>query len=113
MRCDNEIVIRPRAYVQQSQFASAVAEVERTLGPQVVRILHSFRDDATGDPAVFFMILLPDDAAHLRDQLWNLTHRISTEIDRLIEPLDQWGVIPYFSFRTASEHAQLKEPAWA
>ncbi len=98
--------------MQESQFASAVAEVERMLSPQVVRILHSFRDDATGEPAVFFMILLSDDASR-RDQLGEVSHRISMEISRRVEPLEQWGVLPYFSFRRQSEHAQLHEPAWA
>jgi hypothetical protein len=99
--------------VQQSQFDSAVSDLEQALRPQAARILYRLDDDATGEPAVFFMILLPDEAASPRYELRSVTNRISTEIDRRIEPMDQWGVIPYFSFRTVSEHAQLKEPAWA
>ncbi len=30
-----------------------------------------------------------------------------------LQPLEQWGVLPYFSFRSQSEQAVLQEEAWA
>jgi hypothetical protein len=106
-------VIVPRALVQQSQFESAVSEVEKTFRPQVVRVRYDLGDDSTGEPAVFFRILLSDDAASRRDQLWDVTNRVSTEIVQRIEPLEQWGVLPYFSFRSEAEQTQMNDPAWA
>jgi uncharacterized protein YPO0396 len=99
--------------VQQDQFEAAVSEIERTFRPQVVRILHTLGNDSTGEPAVFFLILLSDETASHRDRLWSVTNRISMEIEQRIEPLDQWGVLPYFSFRSQFEHMQMNEPAWA
>jgi hypothetical protein len=105
-------VIIPRAFSQKSQFAAAVAEVERQLHPQVVHIRHTLRNDWSGEPAVFFRILLSDEASK-RDHLLEVTDRITFSIDQQIEPLEQWGVLPYYNFRSQSEQEALKEEAWA
>jgi hypothetical protein len=102
----------PRAYKQRAQFASAVAEVERKLIPRVVRIRHTLEDDWSGEPAVFLRIVLPDDATE-SGRLFDITSPICTEIIQQVEPLKQWGVLPYFNFRSESEQAQLKDPEWA
>lgn len=79
---------------------------------QVVRVRYNFGDDSTGEPAVFFGILLSDSASR-RDQLRNVANQVETAIYRRVEPLEQWGVLPCFSYRSQSEQAQLNEPAWA
>jgi len=104
--------VTPKAFVKQREFASAVAEVERILGPDVIRIRHTLENDWSGEPAVFFRIILSD-AASKRDRLLHATNHISNTIERQIEPLEQWGVLPYFNFRSQSEQIQLNEPAWA
>jgi len=109
---ENGLVFIPRAFAQQGQFAAAVEEVERQLHPRAVRIRYSLGHDWSGDPAVFFRIILPDDASR-RDHLLSTANEISTTVVERIEPLEQWGVLPYFSFRSQSEQAQLNEPAWA
>ena len=109
---DNETVIIPRAFSQERQFASAVAEVEKMLYPQVLRIRYSLDDDWMGEPAVFFRILLSE-AASRRDQLLTATKQASRALEEQIEPLEQWGVVPYFNFRSQSEQAALREEAWA
>jgi hypothetical protein len=101
----------PRACRQQAQFASEVAEAERTLIPFVVRIRHTLKDDWSGEPAVHFRIVLPDDACG-HGRLYDVTSRISAEIVRRIEPLELWGVLPYFNYRSQSEQTQLKDPEW-
>jgi len=30
-----------------------------------------------------------------------------------VQPLEEWGVLPYFDFRTQSEQARIEEPARA
>ncbi len=109
---DNGVVIVPRAFAQEGQFDAAVAEVERQLHPSVVRIRYTLGHDWAGDPAVFFRIILSDDASK-RDRLLSAANDVSAAIEQRIEPLEQWGVLPYFSFRSQSEQAQLNEPAWA
>jgi hypothetical protein len=105
-------VIIPKAFARQDEFAAAVAEVEQQLHPNVVYIRHSFGNDWTGEPAVFFRVLLSD-AASKREQLLNVTNQIQTAIRRQIEPLGQWGVLPYFNYRSQSEQAVMKEEIWA
>ncbi len=109
---DNSTVIVPRAFVQQDQFACAVKKVEEMLSPRVSRVRYTLGEDWTGEPAVFFKIILSDEASR-QDQLRSVTNEVSTIIDQGIEPLEQWGVLPYFNFRSYSEQAQLNEPAWA
>ncbi|HVW11220.1 MAG TPA: hypothetical protein VHC90_21695 [Bryobacteraceae bacterium] len=48
-------MVLPAAYKHPAEFAAEVAEVETLLKPQVIRIRHYFDDDATGEPAVFFL----------------------------------------------------------
>ncbi len=106
-------MIVPRALVQQNQFDTAISEVERTLHPQVVRVRYDFGDDATGDAAVFFRVLLSDDTASRRDQVLNVADRFESAIYQRVEPLEQWGVLPYFRYRSQAEQTQLNDPAWA
>ena len=110
---DNSFVIVPRALVRQSEFDSAVAEVERILVPQVVRLRYTIGHDWTGEPSVFFKVTLSDAAASALDQLSTVSQHVSSVIDRQIQPQEQWDVLPYFKFRSQSEQSQLNEPAWA
>ena len=105
-------MVIPRAVAQQNQFASAVADVEPQLVPEVVRIRYTLGNDWSGEPAVFFRVVLTNDASK-RDRLFEVTSRVSSLVERQIEPLEQWGVLPYFTFRSQLEQDQLREPAWA
>jgi len=109
---DNEQVILPKAFTQERQFAAAVAEVERMLRPEVLRIRYTLGDDWTGDPAVFFRVVISD-AFSSRDQIRKVTNRVSTTLVQQIEPVEQWGVRPYFNYRSQSEQEVLQEEAWA
>ena len=102
----------PRASSHKTQLAAAVADVERQLVPDVVSIRFTLGEDWAGDPAVFFMVVLPD-AVATKARILAATNKISETIERSIEPLEQWGVLPYFRYRSQSEQAQLNEPAWA
>jgi hypothetical protein len=105
-------VILPEAYKHEAEFAAEVAEVEQQLRPEVVRILYYLADDATGDPAVFLLVLLSDEASRPEVRR-NNTSRIRKEITEKIQPLWKWEVFPYIHYRSESEQAQLKSPAWA
>ncbi len=100
-----------RAFAQQSQFFSAVANAASGLTHPVVSVTPSLGTDWNGESAVFFQVVLADGTP--RGQLLNLTKQISQAIVREVQPLEEWGVLPYFNFRTQSEQAGVKEPAWA
>ena len=109
---DNEDVT-PTGFIHQAQLAEAVAWAERVLAPLgVIRIRHTVGEDWSGEPAVYFRVLLSDaasDPARLRD----VTRNIEAVIDREVDPLNAWGLFAYFNFRSQSEQAVIQEPAWA
>ena len=76
--------------------------------PGVVNLRSTVDDDWSGDPAIFFWITLSDDAA--RQAVLSQTSRQITDfITQRLDPIGQWGLIPYFNFRSQSEQANLKE----
>lgn len=105
-------MIQPRAVLKEKQFAAKVAEVERQLKDRAVRVRYSLGEDWSGEPAVFFRIVLPDRLAQ-RNVLLGTATAIRNSIEEYLQPAGRWGVHPYFDFRSESEDAQLKEPAWA
>lgn len=56
----NGIVQMPRAFARQAEFEEAVEQTARTLGPEVVKMIPELGNDWTGDPAVFFEVVLKD-----------------------------------------------------
>lgn len=87
-----------------------VRKVEEKLHPDVVRIRFSLGEDWSDDPAIFFRIIVSDEASGHSD-LAEFTGRIESEIfDELrIAELDY---VPYFNFRTKSEQEKLQSPEW-
>jgi hypothetical protein len=103
---DNGFVYLPRALAQQPLFQAAVARAAQRLAPDVVNIIPTLGNDWSGAPAVFFMVIL-DDAASRREQLLRATNQVSSFIVQQVQPLEQWGVLPYFDFRSQSEQARI------
>ncbi len=98
---------------QLQDFAQKVDEVARKFPDDVVRIRHSFSRDWDGDPAIYFRIVVTDEAVQ-RYPLLDLTHRVE---DALIKDLalftSEYSIyIPYFNFRTKAEQEQVKSPEW-
>ncbi len=102
----------PTAFVQQARFEEAVARVAQRLAPAVVSIIPTLGNDWSGEPAAFFMVILSD-AASRRDQLLNVSNHVSQAVVEQVQPLEQWGVLPYFNFRSHSEQAKLNQPTLA
>jgi len=101
-----------RAFVQQEQLDEIINELKRTLGADVVSLRYTLGEDWSGEPAIFFRVVLSDRASR-RDQLRSAANQISDAIMQHIQPLEQWGVLPYFSFRSQAEQAVLQDKAWA
>jgi hypothetical protein len=74
----------------------------------VVNLRYTVENDWSGDPAIFFWITLSDEAARPAVLSQN-SRRIMELVTERIDPLRQWGLTPYFYFRSESEQAKLKE----
>jgi hypothetical protein len=103
-------VYLPSAVTKQSEIEAAIRRVEHVAGPEVVRIRYEIGEDWSGQWAIFFRIVLTDDAARrrLREVAGKVVWGLSRELD-----FPGMGVFPYHNFRSVSEQAVLQEPAWA
>jgi hypothetical protein len=102
----------PTGLVHQSQLDNEIAKALRKLGKETVRVNYSLGTDSTGEPSIFFRIVLTD-AASREEKLAEVTGRIETIIFDEIRPHENWGLLPYFSFRSKSEQEKRNDPEWA
>ena len=59
----------------------------------------------------FFRILLSD--PYIReDTIADLTRRIKTILSDAVRPMEDWGLRPYFNFRSKSEQERRRDPDW-
>jgi hypothetical protein len=95
------------ATLPDQEFIDAIA---RGLAPDVVRIRSSVTQDWSGHPAIYFRVILSDEASR-EDRLSDVTTKVRARLsDRLgLAGLDH---IPYFRFRSQSEQAKLQDRAW-
>jgi hypothetical protein len=77
-----------------------------------VHVAFKIGEDHTGDPALYFRIVLTDAAAAI-DRLGEVADRVRTTLWESLHPLENWGLILYCSFRSYSEQQQLDDPEWA
>ena len=100
----------PAAVVHQSEIEDGVRAVESALKPDVARIRYNIGEDWSGQWAIFFRIVLSDDASkhRLREVATNVVQRLSERLD-----FPSLGVFPYHNFRSESEQGVLREEAWA
>ena len=103
-------MIAPTGFVNQAQLAEVVRRAVLSLGPEVVRLKHSIGTDTSGDPAIYFRIVLADSAVN-EDTLADVTGKIAATLFDEIRPYENWGLVPYFSFRSKSEQGVDQE--WA
>ena len=87
-----------------------VDQIARELAPDVVRIRYSSGQDWSEDPAIYFRVILSDEASR-RGRLAEVTGLVRA---RLIDELrlGEMDHIPYFRFRSQSEQAKLHDAAW-
>jgi hypothetical protein len=100
----------PSAVTKQAEIQAAISEVERSLAPDVAHIRYEVGEDWSGQWAIFFRVVLSDDAAtrRLRDVATKVVWGLARQLD-----FPGMGVFPYHNFRSVSEQAALQEPAWA
>jgi hypothetical protein len=87
-----------------------VDDLVRVLAPDVVRIRLNITRDWSDDPAIYFRVLLSDEASR-PDRLAEVTGKVEATLsDRLgLANLDHFS---YFRFRSRSEQVELQEKAW-
>jgi len=100
----------PSAVTKQSEIQAAINRLEKGLAPDVVRIRYEIGEDWSGQWAIFFRVVLTDDAAkhRLREVATKVVWGLAQQLD-----FPGMGVFPYHNFRSTSEQAELQEPAWA
>jgi hypothetical protein len=94
----------PSAVTKQAEIEAAIARVQQSIGPDVVRIRYEIGEDWSGQWAIFFRILLTDDAArrHLREVAPKVVWELARQLD-----FPGMGVFPYHNFRSVSEQSML------
>jgi hypothetical protein len=100
----------PSAVTKQAEINAAIHRVQQTVGPDVVRIRYEIGEDWSGQWAIFFRVVLTDDAA--KSRLCDVATKVVWELSRQLD-FPGMGVFPYHNFRSESEQATLQEPAWA
>ena len=103
-------MIIPRGYVDEKQIADGVQRAAAAFAPHVVRIRYNLGEDWSGDPSVFFRVLVTDEITH-SDGWRVLAGQVK---DRVLSETEAYelGLLPYFNYRTVSEQAELNEKAW-
>jgi len=101
----------PTGFVNQGHLDAVIKNTMGSLGPEVAHVAYSIGPDSTGEPSIFFRILLADPYVH-EDTLVNLTRRITTDLFNVVRPLENWGLRPYFNFRSKSEQDRRPDPDW-
>jgi hypothetical protein len=95
----------PAAITKQTEIDSAVAEVAGILAPDVVYIRYEIGQDWSGDWAIYFRVILSDEAGQkkLRQVAKEVVRLLA---DRLDFPL--LGVFPYHNISSATEQAEIQ-----
>jgi hypothetical protein len=103
----------PAGFVHQGQLDRELQHaVTKLSSKEVVRVRYSIGLDSTGDPAIFFRIVLTDSASK-PGALADVTNRVSGTLFDELRPHENWGLIAYFNFRSKSEEEVRKDPEWA
>lgn len=102
----------PRAFSQQTQFSAEVAKAVSGQGPRVLSVTPTFGEDMDGESAVFLQVVVNDDGVS-PVELLRITRAISWAIVQQVQPLEQWGVLPYFDFHMQASRQADSEPALA
>ena len=100
----------PVSDVRAKRIDEAVRAVEDALKPDVVRIRYSIGKDWNDEQAIYFRVVLSDDAAAYRPP--KVTGDVESRLEQRLDYL-ALGFHPYHNFRSESEQAALQEEAWA
>lgn len=106
------MAVLPSGFVHQSQLDSEIRNAIHKLGPEAVHVTYRVGADSTGEPSLYFRVVIDDDAAR-EDLLLDTTGRISKLLLDELRPIENWGLHPYFNFRSFADHRRRNDPAWS
>jgi hypothetical protein len=108
-------MLMPSAVYKESDIDNAVQEAVREatkkMAPDVQWIRYAIALDSTGDRAIYFRVMLSDDASR-EARLAKVARRVESFLSEELKPAE-WGLLLYYSYRNRSEQATLREPAWS
>jgi len=84
-----------------------IEKAKRKLGPEVVHAYHNLGTDWGGDPALYFRIVLTDEASQ-EQGLVDVTRRVSNFLADEIRPYEL-GLFDYCSFRSKLENDAMND----
>jgi hypothetical protein len=98
----------PRGIAQPTELQKSISALGPAIPDAIINWRYTIGEDWSGDPALFFWVTLSDEAAKRRN-LPDATRQMIDLVNQRVDPVGQWGLIPYFSFRSQSEQAKLRE----
>jgi hypothetical protein len=106
------MALAARGFVNYTEVEQEIGKVIRNLGPDVVHVAYNFGEDWTGDPGIFFRIVLTNEASQ-EGKIGEVAQRISTQVFDELRPQENWGLFPFFNFRSQADQDRRPDPLWA
>jgi hypothetical protein len=98
-------------YVHYGHLDAIVKEASALLGPEVLHVTHRRGPDSTDEPSIFFRIILTDEAMR-EDTVMDVTRQVAEVLLKAVRPLEDWGLRPYFNYRSKSDQDRRRDPDW-
>jgi hypothetical protein len=95
---------------QLENLGQQVSDTARDFPGEVIGIQYSISHDWNSDPAIFFRVLLSDNASR-PETLPDVTGRVTEKLFDNLHLRDS-DYTPYFNFRSKREQEKLKDPEW-
>jgi hypothetical protein len=100
-----------KGIAQTSELVKMLNQLAHVVIPGVVKWRYTFDDDWSGDPAIFFWVVVTDEASKPQN-LRQTKAAFIAMINKHVDLPGEWGLIPYFNFRSRSEQAELKDEVY-
>jgi hypothetical protein len=100
-----------KGIARASELVKRFNQLAHLVMPGVEKWRYTFENDWSGDPAIFFWVTLTDEASKPRN-LQEAKTAFKGTINSHVDLSGEWGLIPYFNFRSRSEQSILKDEVY-
>lgn len=101
----------PAGLIHQGAPHETIERTKAEFGPEVYHVAYRVGEDDTGSHSIFFRITLHD-FAMTEATISDSTGRASATLFDQIRPIENWGLRPYFNFRSVSDQQRRPDPEW-